>query len=103
MISIQMGSHEMHRVVPHDVDFEREIVASWLRNTVQLPQGFENMEYIQCIADQDDLRKLGIKMAGHRTKILGEIKLLRDTQFVTPRVDGNNDSGSYLDGNEITQ
>eukprot|EP01083_Nonionella_stella_P014504 40717_1 len=103
MINMQMErAHKIHHIVPQDVGFESEIVASWLRNNVRLPQ------YI----GHDDLRELGIKKLGHRTFILGKIKLLRNTQFmvkgITRGVDRNKTNGSGLssyldiDGNEIT-
>eukprot|EP01083_Nonionella_stella_P071545 192202_1 len=38
MVNIQMGkTHETHQIVPCDEDVECEMVASWMRYTVQLP------------------------------------------------------------------
>eukprot|EP01083_Nonionella_stella_P278902 948554_1 len=89
--SIQMGTiHETHQIVTCDLDFEREMVASWLRYTVQLPQyfdlfisqGYSTMRAIKHIECKEDLDALGIPRGIHQALILTEIKKLQGTDFI---------------------
>eukprot|EP01083_Nonionella_stella_P247213 857369_1 len=70
MVNIQMGkTHETHQIVPCDEDVECEMVASWMRYTVQLPQyvhlfisqGYSTMRAIKHIECKEDLAALGIQ------------------------------------------
>eukprot|EP01083_Nonionella_stella_P074144 200993_1 len=106
-VNIQMrNEHEVHHIVPCDVDFEREMVASWMRYTVQLPQyvhlfisqGFETMQSIQCIECAADLHALGIQNAFHQTLILTEIKRLQGTDFVVKGLTHGTDVVTMDDG-----
>eukprot|EP01083_Nonionella_stella_P179693 638770_1 len=91
MVNIQMGNkHEVHQIVPCDVDFEREMVTLWIRDTVQLPQyvhlflsqGYDTIQAIQHIECKEDLDALGIPSGAHQTLILTQIKRLKGTDFV---------------------
>eukprot|EP01083_Nonionella_stella_P068820 183011_1 len=91
MTNVEMqNAHEMNYIAARNDDLEREMVASWLRYTVQLPQyihlfishGYDSMEAIQGIAGKNDLLALGIKRDIHHTLMLTEIKGLQDTDFV---------------------
>eukprot|EP01083_Nonionella_stella_P155165 500924_1 len=91
MSNIQMrNAHEMHAISSIDNDFGREMLASWLRFTVQLPQyihlfisqGYDTMQAAQSIESEDDLRAIGIKHRSHQRLILVEIEKLQQTDFV---------------------
>eukprot|EP01083_Nonionella_stella_P059270 155067_1 len=69
-----------------EMKFEREIMVSWLTHTVKLPQyvsafvkhGYDNMRVIRAIQTKGEVRELGVKIKGHQTLILHEIKKLRN-------------------------
>eukprot|EP01083_Nonionella_stella_P071548 192207_1 len=91
MVNIQMGkTHETHQIVPCDEDVECEMVASWMRYTVQLPQyvhlfisqGYSTMRAIKHIECKEDLAALGIQRGVHQALILTEIKKLQGTDVV---------------------
>eukprot|EP01083_Nonionella_stella_P189158 698884_1 len=71
-------------------DFERDLVSSWLKHTVRLAKythlflshGYDNMQSIQAIENEDDLREIGIKRIGHQQLILNEIKKLQGNDFI---------------------
>eukprot|EP01083_Nonionella_stella_P071549 192209_1 len=91
MVTIQMGNkHETHQIGTCDVDSECEMVNSWMRNTVQLPQyvhlfisqGYSTMQAIRHIECKGDLAALGIQRGVHQALILTEIKKLQGTDVV---------------------
>eukprot|EP01083_Nonionella_stella_P276671 940210_1 len=107
MAGIQMrNKHAVPQIVPCDVDFEREMVASWMRYTVQMPQyvhlfisqGYDSMEAIQSIECKEDLHALGIKRRVHQTLILTEIKRLQGTDFVVKGITHGTDVVTMGDG-----
>eukprot|EP01083_Nonionella_stella_P145321 455128_1 len=83
-------SNEM-TVPQSEKDFERDLVNSWLRHTVKLPEyvdhffdsGYESMRAIQTIKNKQELIGLGIKSPGHLALILAEIQSLQGVQFGT--------------------
>eukprot|EP01083_Nonionella_stella_P145322 455131_1 len=85
-----VASNEM-TVPQSEKDFERDLVISWLRHTVKLPEyadnffnnGYENMRAIQTIKSKEELVELGIKSPGHLALILAEIQSLQGVQFGT--------------------
>eukprot|EP01083_Nonionella_stella_P133733 406615_1 len=60
------------------------LIMQWLTDVVKLPvyyehfikNGYDRMEFIKNIEDKSDLRKIGIKKAGHQTRIMSQIKVL---------------------------
>ena len=69
-----------------EIDLELVKIQSWLKETVRFPQYFDNfvkngydrMDYIMEIPDKGELKEIGITLAGHRTKIMAEIRRLKD-------------------------
>eukprot|EP01083_Nonionella_stella_P189965 703707_1 len=82
---------EMHHVVPcsDETKREREIMISWLRNTVALEQyiplfldcGYDSIRMVQEIEGRQDLIDMGIKKVGHQIFLLNAIEKIQDTDF----------------------
>eukprot|EP01083_Nonionella_stella_P011214 31880_1 len=92
MAKLEHVSSTGSTTVPKDEkDFERDLVISWLRYTVQLPEytdnflnnGYENMRAIQTIACKEEVASLGINPPGHQALILAEIKGIQGTKLGT--------------------
>eukprot|EP01083_Nonionella_stella_P302727 1044975_1 len=82
---------EMHHVVActDEMEREREIMISWLRNTVGLEQyiafflecGYESMRMVQKIEDRQDLIDMGIIKVAHQILLLKAIEKIQDNDF----------------------
>eukprot|EP01083_Nonionella_stella_P271166 918699_1 len=106
------GTEPPSNIVPMDdneeVAFEREIVISWLQNTVKLPQytqifvenGYDNMRAIQAIERVTDLEVLGVHSLGHKAFILSEIKKIKGMGFETK---GITKGGDVISPNEAKE
>ena len=72
---------------PNDVHNESKmLIRNWLRDVVNLEQytdnfiqnGYESLAFIQDIGNVDQLSDIGIKKRGHQTRILAQIRRLRN-------------------------
>eukprot|EP01083_Nonionella_stella_P184955 673104_1 len=82
---------EMHHVVActDEMEREREIMISWLRNTVGLEQyiafflecGYESMRMVQKIEDRQDLIDMGIIKVAHQILLLKAIGKIQNADF----------------------
>eukprot|EP01084_Bolivina_argentea_P199829 341834_1 len=112
MVTIQMGNkHETHQIGTCDVDSECEMVNSWMRNTVQLPQyvhlfisqGYSTMQAIRHIECKGDLAALGIQRGVHQALILTEIKKLQGTDVVVKGGTHGRDAANVTKGSVKTE
>ena len=69
-------------------------VKRWLEYTVRLPQyyetfvgaGYESIEILIEIDDRNDLKEIGIKLPGHQTKIMAEIRRLKNRMLMDDKI-----------------
>eukprot|EP01083_Nonionella_stella_P118782 354700_1 len=87
----KMTMEEMHHVVPcsDEMKREREIMISWLRNTVGLEQyiplfldcGYDSMRMVQEIEGRQDLIDMGIIKVAHQILLLKAIGKIQNADF----------------------
>ena len=69
-------------------------VQRWLTENVRFPQyfdnfvqnGYESLDLIKEIPDKNELKQIGIDLAGHRTKVMAEIRKLKNDNDYLPHV-----------------
>eukprot|EP01083_Nonionella_stella_P208124 755533_1 len=104
----EMMNTHVSQLIQQEMDFERDLVVSWITNAVKLPQyvdmfvsqGYDCMRAIQAIRTRDELTSLGVKLPGHQILILAEIDKIQGTEFMTKGQTKGNARISQSENNE---
>eukprot|EP01083_Nonionella_stella_P042006 113640_1 len=78
---------------------KNELVRIWLTTKVGLPQyypffmlnGYESLDFISKIKDENKLMRIGIVLQGHLTQIMAEIEVLQQAEVQMAEIEGEND------------